>query len=102
MSDRCTSPGCCTCPNEPRCPLCGYTKHDAQFLMDHNLCNGEIPERKTAAKTRRAPLTVADAMEVPEVWELVEFMRHRPWVNLEADRVDGLLAPFLAAMKEKR
>lgn len=76
MSDRCTSPGCCACPGEPRCPLCGYTKHDAQFLMDHSLCNGEIPERETATKKQtRAPLTVADCLQVPEVKALIQKSR---------------------------
>lgn len=32
----------CEC-DLPRCPVCNYTKHDAQFEMDHNLCYGRIP-----------------------------------------------------------
>lgn len=32
----------CEC-NLPRCYECGYTKHDAQFEMDHDKCNGTIP-----------------------------------------------------------
>lgn len=29
----------------PRCPVCGYTKHDAMYEGDHGLCKGKIPER---------------------------------------------------------
>lgn len=31
----------CTC-DLPRCPKCGYTRHDAHFEMDHRLCDGAI------------------------------------------------------------
>jgi hypothetical protein len=32
----------CLC-DLPRCPICGYTKHDASFEGDHSKCTGEIP-----------------------------------------------------------
>lgn len=34
----------CQC-HLPRCPVCNYTKHDAQFEMDHSACSGTIPEK---------------------------------------------------------
>lgn len=33
----------CGC-NIPRCPVCRYTEHDAQFEMDHYLCSVSIPD----------------------------------------------------------
>ena len=39
----------CTCPDEPRCPVCGYTAHDAACEMDHHPCSGTIPPRLTPA-----------------------------------------------------
>ena len=41
-SQTCKQPSCCTC-DLPRCPVCGYTKHDAAFHMDHGMCKGVIP-----------------------------------------------------------
>ena len=35
--------GPCEC-DLPRCPVCGYTEHDARFHQDHERCEGEIPE----------------------------------------------------------
>jgi len=35
----------CQC-DLPRCPSCGYTKHDAEFEGDHGLCGGSIPKAK--------------------------------------------------------
>lgn len=37
-----TGSGPCEC-DLPRCPECGYTKHDSQFQADHYLCVGTIP-----------------------------------------------------------
>ena len=36
----------CMCPNEPRCPECGYTAHDAAFELDHSRCPGQIPAKE--------------------------------------------------------
>ena len=30
----------------PRCPVCGYTKHDASFEGDHHICKGRIPDKQ--------------------------------------------------------
>lgn len=35
----------CMC-DLPRCPVCGYTKHDAQFEGDHFVCIGKISKRE--------------------------------------------------------
>ena len=35
---------------DPHCPVCGYTKEDAGFNLDHHLCSGKIP-KKSEAKT---------------------------------------------------
>lgn len=32
----------CEC-DLPRCPRCGYTRHDASFQLDHRMCPGRIP-----------------------------------------------------------
>lgn len=33
------------CPCDlPRCPFCNYTRHDAAFNMDHQVCAGAIPD----------------------------------------------------------
>lgn len=33
----------CMC-DLPRCPICNYySKHDAAYHMDHDLCSGTIP-----------------------------------------------------------
>lgn len=37
------TPGPCECPGLPRCPSCGYTRHDASFWGDHGRCGGVIP-----------------------------------------------------------
>lgn len=50
-------PGCpcsvCTPPppDEPRCPECGYTQADADYLIDHRppYCSGVIPKREPPA-----------------------------------------------------
>lgn len=59
-------------------------------------CNGERHTTVCPHGTA-ATLTVADAMQVPEVLALVEYccgLAH-------ADTLDRLLAPFLAAMEGK-
>lgn len=39
----CATPGCCDCVGLPRCPVCNYSAHDAEFHADHFGCAGVIP-----------------------------------------------------------
>ena len=69
MTDRdnpateCCSPGLCECSDMPRCPKCGYTEHDAAYLMDHHLCDGTIPPIDERAQ--RATLTLEKIKALP-------------------------------------
>lgn len=38
----------CECEGMPRCPVCNYTEHDAEFEGDHARCPGRIPEESEA------------------------------------------------------
>ncbi len=35
----------------PRCPICGYTEHDARFEGDHYRCKGIIPPKSHRIET---------------------------------------------------
>lgn len=49
----------CMC-DLPRCPECGYTKHDAQFECDHARCGGTIPPAKPVGEIFGVPLVECD------------------------------------------
>lgn len=61
-----------------------------------------IDDQASRGWTRRASLTVADALTVPEVRALVEDVRQQDAVQLGAGLCRATLAPFLAAMEGKR
>ena len=49
-ASECKHPGCCTCPDMPRCSVCNYTAHDAAHLMDHDRCKGTIVAHGTPVR----------------------------------------------------
>jgi hypothetical protein len=42
----CKTPGFCECPNMTRCPSCGYTQHDKNYYLDHNICDNRKSKTK--------------------------------------------------------
>lgn len=68
---------------EYRCPMCGYTVADAQFHMDHHICEARGGPPMPKSERLRAPLPAGDDLEEIAARVLCEF---NPYTTLAPER----------------